>query len=283
MKKIITNLLAVTMSILDINVSDIFNAIGGGSPLSVIDSVLHPSYSIRDHGQATTALAFSGMASIQPSAGASIVTAPIENGKYQSINKVSRPGRVVCDVVISGLTGLSGSLPNIFDLTFTSQSDTLTTIKTMISSSSLYDIDTPKDVYESYDLVDYSYMVNSKRGVSLLVVSLVFEEVRQQMDVTISSTQSQNKPTSDTIQNGVTGVGGEANTGQSNPSKIDELQKSWINLKSAVGVAAGDIVGSISSGFTSAIDTVKGPLLTTATSATDKATALVNSIKADIT
>ncbi|HDL7611601.1 TPA: hypothetical protein PXR55_000250 [Yersinia enterocolitica] len=271
------------MSILDINVSDIFNAIGGGSPLSVIDSVLHPSYSIRDHGQATTALAFSGMASIQPSAGASIVTAPIENGKYQSINKVSRPGRVVCDVVISGLTGLSGSLPNIFDLTFTSQSDTLTTIKTMISSSSLYDIDTPKDVYESYDLVDYSYMVNSKRGVSLLVVSLVFEEVRQQMDVTISSTQSQNKPTSDTIQNGVTGVGGEANTGQSNPSKIDELQKSWINLKSAVGVAAGDIVGSISSGFTSAIDTVKGPLLTTATSATDKATALVNSIKADIT
>ncbi|ENF3463383.1 hypothetical protein SM871_004430 [Yersinia enterocolitica] len=271
------------MSILDINVSDIFSAIGGGSPLSIIDSVLHPSYSIRDHGQATTALAFSGMASIQPSAGASIVTAPIENGKYQSINKVSRPGRVVCDVVISGLTGLSGSLPNIFDLTFTSQSDTLTTIKTMINSSSLYDIDTPKDVYESYDLVDYSYMVNSKRGVSLLVVSLIFEEVRQQMDVTLSSSQSQGKPTSDTVQNGNTGVGGEANIGQSNPSKIDGLQKSWTNLKSAVEGTTGEIIGSISSGFISAIDTVKGPLLKTATSATDKATALVNSIKADIT
>lgn len=276
-------LLAVTMSIIDINTSDIFNAIGGGSPLSIIDSVIHPSYSIRNHGQATTALEFSGMASIQPSAGASVVTAPIENGKYQSINKVVRPGRVVCDVVVSGLTGLTGSIPNIFNLTFTSQSDTLTTIKNMISAAETYDIDTPKDVYESYDLVDYSYSVNSKRGVSLLVVSLIFEEIRQQMEVHLSSTQAKNTPTKDGTQNGNTGVGEGANNGDSSPSKIDELQKSWTNLKKAVGDTVDDVTGEISTGFTSAIDTVKGPLIEAATSAADKTTNLVNSIKSEIT
>ncbi|HDU2642882.1 TPA: hypothetical protein RFB65_001867 [Yersinia enterocolitica] len=271
------------MSIIDINTSDIFNAIGGGSPLSIIDSVIHPSYSIRNHGQATIALEFSGMASIQPSAGASVVTAPIENGKYQSINKVVRPGRVVCDVVISGLTGLTGSIPNIFNLTFTSQSDTLTTIKNMISDAETYDIDTPKDVYESYDLVDYSYSVNSKRGVSLLVVSLIFEEIRQQMEVHLSSTQAKSTPTKDGTQNGNTGVGEGANNGDSSPSKIDELQKSWANLKKAVGDTVDGVAGAISTGFTSAIDTVKGPLIEAATSAADKTTNLVNSIKSEIT
>lgn len=271
------------MSIIDINTSDIFNAIGGGSPLSIIDSVLHPSYSIRNHGKASIALEFSGMASIQPSAGASVVTAPIENGGYQSINKVSRPGKVICDVVISGLTGLTGSLPNIFDLTFTSQSDALTTIKEMIDSAKLYDIDTPKDVYESYDLIDYSYTVNSKRGVSLLVVSLTFEEIRQQMAVRLSSSQAKDKPTNDSKQNSNTGVGGDANNGQTKPSTIDGLQKSWTNLKAAVGEAVDDVTGAISSGFTSALDTVKGPLIETATSASDKTTDLVKSIKKGVT
>ncbi|EKN4009735.1 TPA: hypothetical protein PXI74_003855 [Yersinia enterocolitica] len=272
------------MSILDINVSDIFNAIGGGSPLSIIDSVIHPSYSIRNHGLGgTDALEFSGMASIQPSAGASVVTAPIENGKYQSINKVARPGRVVCDVVISGLTGLTGSIPNIFDLTFTSQSKSLTTIKSMIESANLYDIDTPKDTYESYDLVDYSYSVNSHRGVSLLVVSLIFEEIRQQMEVSLSSQQSKNKATDDKIQNGNVGVGADANNGSSTPSVIDELKTSWTNLKKSVGDMADDVNGAINSGFTSAVETVKEPLLKTATSANNKAESFVRLINEAIT
>lgn len=277
-------LLAETMSIIDINTSDIFNAIGGGSPLSIIDSVIHPSYSIRKHGLGgADALEFSGMASIQPSAGASVVTAPIENGKYQSINKVARPGRVVCDVVISGLTGLTGSIPNIFDLTFTSQSKSLTTIKSMIESVNLYDIDTPKDTYESYDLVDYSYSVNSHRGVSLLVVSLIFEEIRQQMEVSLSSQQSKNKATDDKIQNGNVGVGADANNGSSTPSVIDELKTSWTNLKKSVGDMADDVNGAINSGFTSAVETVKEPLLKTATSANNKAESFVRLINEAIT
>ena len=55
------------MGILELNTADIFNAIGGGSPLSIIDSVLHPQYVIRDSKTGDVALEFSGMASIQPS------------------------------------------------------------------------------------------------------------------------------------------------------------------------------------------------------------------------
>lgn len=272
------------MSIIDINTSDIFNAIGGGSPLSIIDSVLHPSYSIRNNGSATIALEFSGMASIQPSAGANIVTAPIENGKYQSINKVARPGRVVCDVVISGLTGLTGSLPNIFDLTFTSQSDTLSTIKKMISSAALYDIDTPKDVYESYDLVDYSYSVNSKRGVTMLVVSLIFEEVRQQMDVQLSGGQTDGVQKNDDHSSSPYGLGSGDATKQCavKDASVDNLKLSWGNLNKAVNDTATSVAKNITTGFTSAINTVKEPLANVANSTTQKAINLVGNINGAI-
>ncbi|MGV3346424.1 phage baseplate protein [Enterobacteriaceae bacterium LUAb1] len=271
------------MDILDINTSDIFNAIGGGSPLSIIDSVVHPSYSIRNNGKSTVALQFSGMNSIQPSAGANIVTAPIETGKYQSINKISRPGRVVCDVVISGLSGLTGSLPNIFDMTLVSQSDVLTKIKDMLNSAALYDIETPKDVYESYDLIDYSYTVNSKRGVSLLVVSLVFEEVRQQMDVTLSNSQSQKKSTNDAQSNAPYGMGDVTKQCAVTPAKIDYLQPSWDNLKAAVSGASKAIDDNISPGFISSIDTVKGLFTNASYSVTQKQAGLVKSIAGSVT
>ncbi|NNS07345.1 hypothetical protein [Erwinia sp. JH02] len=271
------------MSIIDLNTADIFNAIGGGSPLSIINGILHPSYSIKKSGTSETALEFSGMASIQPSGGASIITAPIETGKYQSINKVMRPGRIACDVVVNGLTGYSGAIPNIFDLTFTSQSATLDTIKTMLATAATYDIDTPKDLYEGYDLVDYSYTVNSKRGVTMLVVSLVFQQVLEQMEVALSGSQSKSKPTDDKKSNAGTGTGGDTKNGAAEPSTIDGLQKSWSSLKTAVGETTSAISDSITQGFTSAIDTVKSPLVDVATSATDKLTGLVSSIKGGIT
>ncbi|EFA6073982.1 hypothetical protein C5063_004835, partial [Escherichia coli] len=96
------------MGIIDLNTADIFNAIGGGSPLSIIDSVLHPQYVIRDRETGEVALEFSGMASVQPSGRAQITNAPVEKGKYQSINKVKKPARVRCAIIVNGLTGFSG-------------------------------------------------------------------------------------------------------------------------------------------------------------------------------
>lgn len=260
------------MSILNLNTANIFNAIGGGSPLSIINSTLSPSYVIRKHGDATVALEFSGMASVQPVGRAQITTAPVEGGKYQAINKVKEPSRVRCSVIINGLTGFTGTIPNIFDLTLISQSDTLKTIYDMLSAAALYDIETPKETLESYDLVGHYYEVNSQRGVSLLTVYLEFQEIMQQMEVALSGAQANKNPTSDSQSNSPTGMGAQGTSpGSARPSTLDELGKSWGNLKSSLSSAVGNVEKAISTGFQSALDTVKEPVLDVVNSATKKA------------
>lgn len=271
------------MSILSLNTADIFNAIGGGSPLSIINSALHPQYVIRDSKTNAVALEFSGMASIQPGGRAQITNAPVEKGQYQSINKVKEPAVVRCSIIITGLTGFSGGLPNIFDLTFTSQSSTLETIKEMLATANTYDIETPKETLTSYDLVDHDYEVNSQRGVSMLTVYLVFQEVMQQMEVVLSGSQSNGKSTTDEISQGVTGTGSAIKDGGSSPSTVDELGKSWSSLKSSVGDIAGKASNAISTGFQSALDTVSKPVLEVTNSATQKAAELAREINGNIT
>lgn len=258
------------MSIIDLNTADIFNAIGGGSPLSIIDSVLHPQYVIRNSKTDAVALEFSGMASIQPSGRAQITNAPVEGGKYQSINKVKEPSVVRCEIIVTGLTGFSGNIPNIFDLTFTSQSSTLNTIKTMLETANTYDIETPKETLESYDLVDHSYEVNSQRGVSMLTIYLYFQEVMQQMEVVLSGAQAENKPTDDEKSQGITGTGGFQKSAGSTPSTVDELGKSWASLKSSVGGIVETASDTVTTGFQSALDTVSKPVLEVVTSAIQK-------------
>ena len=271
------------MSIIDLNTADIFNAIGGGSPLSIIDSVLHPQYVIRNSSDDSVALEFSGMASIQPSGRAQVTNAPVEGGKYQSINKVKEPSVVRCEIIVTGLTGYSGSVPNIFDLTFTSQSDVLTTIKTMLASANTYNIETPKETLESYDLIDHSYEVTSQRGVSMLTIYLYFQEIMQQMEVVVSGAQSGSKPTDDTKSQSLTGVGGTTKEAGSTPSTVDELGKSWASLKSSVSSIASKASSAITSGFQSALDTVSKPVLDITNSATQKAAELAKEINEYIT
>lgn len=271
------------MSIIDLNTADIFNAIGGGSPLSIIDSVLHPQYAIRNNKTNDVALEFSGMASIQPGGRAQITNAPVEKGQYQSINKVREPAVVRCSIIINGLTGFTGGIPNIFDLTFTSQSSTLTTIKEMLSATEIYDIETPKETLTSYDLVDHDYEVNSQRGVSMLTVYLVFQEVMQQMEVTLSGAQSSNKPTDDAKSQGITGAGAATQNASSTPSTLDQLSKSWSSLKTSIGDIASSASDTITTGFKSALDTVSEPVLDVTNSATQKAAEIAKNISENIT
>ncbi|CNJ38550.1 Uncharacterised protein [Yersinia rohdei] len=276
-------LLAETMSIINLNTADIFNAIGGGSPLSIINSVLHPQYIIRDGKTGSVALEFSGMSSIQPSGRAQITTAPVEKGMYQSINKVKEPSVVRCEIIVTGLTGFSGGLPNIFDLTFASQSDVLGTIKNMLGATNTYDIETPKETLQSYDLVDHSYEVNSQRGVSMLTIYLYFQEVMQQMEVTLSGAQTDQKPTTDKISQGTTGVGGVTKKAGSTQSSLDELGKSWSSLKSSVSDISGTVKNTISTGFQSALNTVSAPAIDVANSATKKVADIAKKISENIT
>lgn len=271
------------MSILSLNTADIFNAIGGGSPLSIINSVTHPSYSIRAHGIGTTALEYSGMMSLSNNGRATITTAPVEGGKYQSINKVREPNRVQCAVVISGLTGFSGNIPNIFGLTMTSRSATLARIKEMLDTAQMYDIESPDGVLEGYDLVDHSHKVTAQSGVTLLTVYLEFQEVIDQMDVQLSGGQAEKKPTDNDKASGVTGMGGVVKQGNAQPSALDELSKSWNKLKEATGELTDKVSGKITDSFESAAKTVGKPAAEVAKSATDKAAKVVGYISGKIT
>lgn len=269
------------MSIFSLNAIEIANALQGGSPLSIINSVLHPSYAILDSsGNKVLDVDF---ASITPAKSATVTTAPVEGGKYQSINKVISPGRVRCSVVITGLTGFSGGIPDIFSLSLTSQSDVLTTISTMLNSAQTYDIETPKEILASYDLVNHDYNVSSQTGVSMLTINLEFEEIIQQMGVTLSGTQSAAKSTSNAITNTDSGVTSKSVQSGATTSTLDNLKASWNNLKSATGTLAGTVSDNITQSFTSGLDTVgesSGSLLT---SATNKSADLIKEITASIT
>ena len=271
------------MSILSLNTADIFNAIGGGSPLSIINGILHPQYVIRDNETGEVALEFSGMASVQPGGRAQITNAPVEKGQYQSINKVREPSVIRCAIIISGLTGFTGTIPNIFDLSFTSQNSSLKTIKEMLATAKVYDIETPKETLTSYDLVDHDYGVNSKRGVSMLTVYLVFQEVIQQMEVVLSGSQTENKPTDDAVSQGVTGTGSSIQQAGAKPSTLDSLNKSWSSLKKSVGDITTSATDTITTGFKSALETVSEPILDVANSTTEKAATLAKDISANIT
>lgn len=271
------------MSILSLNTADIFNAIGGGSPLSIINGILHPQYVIRDNETGEVALEFSGMASVQPGGRAQITNAPVEKGQYQSINKVREPSVIRCAIIISGLTGFTGTIPNIFDLSFTSQNSSLKTIKEMLATAKVYDIETPKETLTSYDLVDHDYEVNSQRGVSMLTVYLVFQEVIQQMEVVLSGSQTENKPTDDAVSQGVTGTGSSIQQAGAKPSTLDSLNKSWSSLKKSVGDITTSATGTITAGLKSALETVSEPVLDVANSATEKLATLAKDISANIT
>lgn len=271
--------LGPNMSILNVNTNAIFSALGGASPLSIINSVLHPSYSIRKSGTAEIALEFSGLAAIQPSGSATITTAPVEQGKYQSINKVLRPGRVIAEIVIDGLTGFSGAVPNIFDLTLISQSATLDTIKKMLVATALYDIDTPKDTYTGYDLIDYAYSVSSSRGVTMLVVHLVFQEALSVAEVSLSNAATSTCPVNDASSNSPTGTSSQQTTGGTQGSTLDDLSQAWGRLKDDIGEATD----GVSASFTSAMNTVNMALQDAGSSASDKMKSLVTSISKAVT
>lgn len=269
------------MSIFSLNAADIANALQGGSPLSIINSVLHPSYGILDSsGEKILDVDF---ASITPRKYSNVTTAPVEGGKYQSIQKVESPGTIQCSVLISGLTGFSGNVPDIFSLSLTSQSDVLTKIKTMLSTAAVYDIETPKEILSSYDLTGKSYTVNSQSGVSLLTITLEFTEIIQQAGVVLSGTQSTSKITSNSLINTSTGVTSKAVDSGATTSTLDSLKSSWNNLKSATGQLAGTVSDNITQTFTSGLDTVGKSAGSLLTSASNKSADLIKEITASIT
>lgn len=261
------------MTIYSINATSLFSALDGGSPLSLISGLIRPQYVIRDSKTGDVAIEYSGMSLVQPMGKATITTAPVEQGFYQAINKVREPTHVRCEIIIQGLTGFTGTVPNLFDGQYTSQSDTLQVIKDMLGKAGLYDIETPKEMFLGYDLIDYEYTVSSQQGVSMLVVGLTFQEVIQQMEVVLAGAQSSDQPTTDDTSSAATGAGSSTKQASTSPDSVDSL----------TGVKDG-LSGTVQEGtrgvpsYRPANTTVDKPASTVLSSPDSKATSLSKDI-----
>lgn len=223
----------------DINIADLFNAIQGGGIGSIIGSLTKIGYAIRDD-KGNKALNFDSIIALNPSGKSIITTAPVEEGKYSSINKVRQPSTINMVGAISTLTGYSGAIPDIQNFNITTTRDKIIKkLKSMLDSSDVYNIETPDGVYSSYDLTDFSYQITAKSGVTLLQVNMQFQEVRQQLKIQVSNDNSKSGQASNS-------------QGSANPSTLDKIKSAAANMEKAAGKAMDDVKNSI----TTALDDI---------------------------
>lgn len=152
----------------------------------------------------------------------------------------------------------------------------------MLASANTYDIETPKETLESYDLVGHSYEVSAQRGVTLLTVFLEFQEVMNLAAVTLAGAQSSSKPTNDSISQSPTGAGGQVKQGSVSDSTLDDLTKANAGLQEATEVIQIPAEGADPM-FQTSLETVLKPASQVATSASQKTAAIVKEINEAIT
>lgn len=94
-----------------------------------------------------------------------IPTYPIEDGSFQSYNKVSLP----YDIRVTVTCGGNGTM---------TKGAFLTAINDMLNNLTLVDVATPDAKYVSTNLIHADYRRDSRHGATLLIVQLHFQKVR---------------------------------------------------------------------------------------------------------
>lgn len=105
-----------------------------------------------------------------------ICSHPVEQGSFSSYNKIA------CPFDVRMVLSCNGNGPM-------SRDQFLSAIETMRESTDLVSIVTPDDVYDNCNLVHVDYRRDARQGVSLIMVQLWFQEVRQGSSTTTSTAQ----------------------------------------------------------------------------------------------
>src|SRR5690348_2017993 len=90
---------------------------------------------------------------------------PVEQGAFDTYNKVQVPREIRVKLACS-----NEAMP---------RGDFLSQLEAMKQGIDIYDISTPDLLYESFNLTHYDYTRRSTNGVSMIVADCWFEEVRQ--------------------------------------------------------------------------------------------------------
>lgn len=114
----------------------------------------------------TPALEPDSVAAIDNRSEQRLVGHPVEQGSFNTINKVATPYEVRLRLTCSG----NGPM---------TRDSFLAQLRTLVDGIDLLTIVTPDEVFESANLTHIDYRRESRNGVSLLTVDAWFEEVRQ--------------------------------------------------------------------------------------------------------
>jgi len=263
-----------------LNEATLLSAINSGSIFSIINSALSPTWGITYRtidpaislaGQSANGPAPgyvsainpgdkvfspSGWVSVEPYGEAMVVNSPIEKGSYTSYNKVRRPNDLRAIFVLQGWTAFSGSLPNVTEFSTLSRSELLRILEQMKNTASTYNIETPDQVYEGYDLVHYDYFVGAQKGQTLLTVNATFQQVMDGGEVIISNSVTQSPVTSNGRSSQQTAVSTETTQAFAKPVTLDDVKNAWNSGNLSLSDALATTGSGIVSGINSATETV---------------------------
>ena len=107
---------------------------------------------------------------------------PIEKGGFSSYNQVEKPYGIKLTAIV---TGKSGVTRNQF----------IESIQSLKSSLTLASIVTPYTTYSNAKLIDYNWTQKSDHGLTMLMIELTFQEIRQTANavVTVANPSGQDK------------------------------------------------------------------------------------------
>lgn len=236
----------------------ILSAVSGGSLTSILTSTLKPDYEIsvayvsdrtnNPYAWSAGSVPFSptSFVGVEVMADASTSNAPIEKGKFTTYNKVISPGEIRLTFTVEGWTGYSGYVPNLTNLSTLSRNDVITILETMRNSANTYNIATPDNTYEGYDIVHYDFQVREGHGVTLLTVNAFFRQIIQTNESTITN----NQVDTDTCM--VT----TSTTGSTASSTLSEVSSAISSAAKSAGEVVSDAYTAVSSTVTSVASTV---------------------------
>lgn len=253
------------MSFFSLNETTLLSAINSGSIFSLINSAISPSWGITYNtvdsslvsavsGQ--TVFSPTGWISAEPLGEAAIVNSPIEKGSYTSYNKVRRPNELRVVFVLEGWSAYSGAIPNLTNFSTLSRTSLLGILEEMKNTASTYNIETPDQIYEGYDLAHYDYYVGPDRGLTLLKVNATFQQVMDSGEVTISSSSTQSQVATNATSSSTSAITTDVNQSYTKSVGLDDVKNAWTSgntsLSSALATTGSGLVSGVNSAAESA-------------------------------
>lgn len=105
-----------------------------------------------------------------------VLNYPVENGAFASYNKVATPFDIRCIISCNG----NGSV---------TREQFVKTLDDMVKSTNIYSFVTPDRTYQSINLVMVNYRREARRGVTLVMAECMFQEIRQTVEGTVTTSK----------------------------------------------------------------------------------------------